>query len=89
MRRTACYGGFCRLPCRFGGCVCLERMRRDGGRCRCRFFTFWAILATLQIYSASFFRLIGTTFRSIVLGTSTAGAHVTHACIPDAWPARR
>jgi ABC-2 type transporter len=35
-----------------------------------RFFTFWAILVTLQIYSAALYRLVGMMARAIVFGTS-------------------
>jgi hypothetical protein len=38
----------------------------------CRFFCFWATLIALQLYSASLYRLLGTTLRSIVFGTSVA-----------------
>jgi hypothetical protein len=37
-----------------------------------RFFCFWATLIALQLYSASLYRLLGTTLRSIVFGTSVA-----------------
>ena len=41
-------------------------------QCVYRFFCFWGTLVGLQIYSASLYRLLGTTLRSLVLGTSVA-----------------
>ena len=46
----------------------LVGLEADAGR----FFTFWGILFTLQLYSSSFYRLIGSTVRAIVTGTSVA-----------------
>ena len=38
----------------------------------CRFFTYWGTLVALQMQSSSLFRLIGSTIRSTVTGTSVA-----------------
>ena len=61
-----------------------------------RFFTFWAILLSVQLYSSSFFRLIGSSVRALVAGVSVAvlamlvtmagsGFLVFHDQIPDGW----
>lgn len=38
----------------------------------CRFFCFWGTLVAMQLYSASLYRMLGTTLRSLVFGTSVA-----------------
>ena len=40
--------------------------------CACRFFCFWGTLVAMQLYSASLYRMLGTTLRSLVFGTSCA-----------------
>jgi ABC-2 type transporter len=38
----------------------------------CRFFCFWATNIAVQLYSASLYRLLGTTLRAIVFGVAVA-----------------
>ena len=40
--------------------------------CLCRFFTWYATLFCIQLYSSTIYRLIGSAVRAIVSGTSVA-----------------